>query len=340
MTWIETAAGTRLRCEARSAISGDGVAVASTAPFGSGDATSRIEDEPYVRNHRGPARPGGEETSELSRASPWHATLALGFARRDGATILERRSHAGPLRVQKPLFPDGAAVCHAIVLHPPGGIAGGDVLELEVRGTPGAHALLTTPGAGKWYRAGGRRASLRVTIDVSADAIVEWLPQPTIFFDGVDADLLTQIRLAPGGLYIGWETLCFGRTASGERFSRGRIASCTSIEREGRLLWRERAIVDGGSAWLGARAGLAGKPVGATLVAAGRAIRRDVVDACRDAAVPAGVDAGITALPDVLLARCLAADSERATMWLLAVWSALRPPIAGRVAAPPRIWNT
>ncbi len=314
--------------------------MASESPFGSGDACNRTEDEPYVRNHRGPTRTGGETTSELARASPWHATLALGFASRDGATILERRSHTGPLRIQKPLFPEGAAVCHAIVLHPPGGVAGGDVLELEVRGAQGAHALLTTPGAGKWYRAGARRASQRVTVGVSTDAVVEWLPQPTIFFDGVDADISTYVTLAPGALYVGWEALCFGRTASGERFSHGRVATLTSIERDGRPLWRERAIIDGGSTWLASRAGLGGRPVSATLVAAGRCVARDVVDACRAAPIPPDVDAGITALPDVLLARCLAPDTERATMWFVALWAALRPALAGRAAAPLRIWNT
>lgn len=314
--------------------------MAGGAPFGSGDAVDRTEDESYVRNHRGPTRPGGETTSELARTSPWHATLALGFARRDGATILERRTHAGPLRVQKPLFPEGAAVCHAIVLHPPGGVAGGDVLELDVHGAPGAHALLSTPGAGKWYRAGARRASQRVTVGVSADAIVEWLPQPTIFFDGVDADLSTHVTLAPGALYIGWETVCFGRTASGERFSYGRVAMGTTIERAGRPLWRERAIIDGGSTWLTSRAGLGGRAVSATLVAAGRSVNRETVDACRAAPIAPDVDVGITALPDVLLARCLAPDAERATMWFLALWAVLRPALAGRAAAPLRIWNT
>ncbi len=335
-----TASRARLRCETRAAIPGGTAGVASDTPRGSGDASNRTEDEPYVRNHRSPTRPGGETTSERARAAPWHASLALGFARRDGGTVLGRRAHCGPLRIQKPLFPEGAAVCHAVVLHPSGGIAGGDVLDLAVDAAQGAHALLTTPGAGKWYRAGERRASQHVTVSVSDGAIVEWLPQPTIFFDGVDADLATCVTLAAGALYIGWEALCFGRTASGERFSRGRVALRTTIERNGRPLWHERAIIDGGSPWLSARAGLAGRPVCATLVAAGRAVAREVVDACRAAPVPMGVDTGVTALPDVLLARCVAPDTERATMWFAALWAALRPALAGRAAIPLRVWNT
>src|SRR6266542_2011014 len=287
-TSIVTASRARLRCDTRAAIPGGTAGVASDTPRGSGDASNRTEDEPYVRNHRSPTRPGGETTSERARAAPWHASLALGFARRDGGTVLGRRAHCGPLRIQKPLFPEGAAVCHAVVLHPSGGIAGGDVLDLAVDAAQGAHALLTTAGA----------------------------------------------------LYIGWEALCFGRTASGERFSRGRVALRTTIERNGRPLWHERAIIDGGSPWLSARAGLAGRPVCATLVAAGRAVAREVVDACRAAPVPMGVDTGVTALPDVLLARCVAPDTERATMWFAALWAALRPALAGRAAIPLRVWNT
>lgn len=316
------------------------VGIAGVAPLGAGDADSRTEDEPYVRNHRGPTRPGGETTSELTRAAPWHAAIALGFVRRDDATLLERRAHRGPLRIQKPLYPEGAAVCHAIVLHPPGGIAGGDVLEISLDADPRAHAVLTTPGAAKWYRAAERRASQHVTIGVSSGAIVEWLPQPAIFFDGVDADVTTRVTLARDALYLGWDAICLGRIASGERFTRGRIALRTAIERDGRPLWHERSILEGGSSWLATRAGFAGRPVLGTLVVAGRPIAREIVAACRGACMQDGIMTGVTATPDVLVARCLLPDTERATMTFLAWWRVLRPALVGREAVPLRIWNT
>ncbi len=150
-----------------------------------------------MRNDRGPARSRGETSADLARAAPWHASLTLGFSGRDGGTVLDRRAHVGPLRVQKPLYPEGPRVCHAVVLHPPGGIAGGDVLDLGIHAAEGAHALLTTPGAGKWYAPANVGASQHVTLDVSSGAVAEWLPQPTIFFDGSKADLDTRVTLAP-----------------------------------------------------------------------------------------------------------------------------------------------
>jgi hypothetical protein len=112
----------------------------------------------------------------------------LASSRRDDSTILARREHRGPLRVQKALYPEGPGVCHAIVLHPPAGIAGGDQLEIRVEADAGAHALLTTPGAGKWYRSSGAQSSQRIHIKVGAGATAEWLPQESILFSGALAD--------------------------------------------------------------------------------------------------------------------------------------------------------
>ena len=265
-------------------------------------------------------------------AQSWRAELRLAFERRGERTVLAERRHDGPLVVQKPLYPEGDDVCHAIVVHPPAGIAGGDALELSAVAGERAHALLTTPGAGKWYRSAGPWAEQRLRFDVCGS--LEWLPQETIVFDGALARLDTEIRLSGDARYLGWEILCLGRTGSGERFTRGEIRLSTRLYRDGKLLWLERGRLEGGGALLDSPAGLQGKPVCATLVAAPAFPMIDLA-ACREVESLA-----ITQLPGVLVARYLGNSTEEAKRLFLRLWTRLRPALFGREAQPPRIWST
>ena len=271
----------------------------------------------------------------------WHARLSLGFQRRAATTLLVRREHVGPLRVQKALYPEGEAVCHAIVLHPPSGIAGGDDLEIDVTVGPGAHALLTTPGAGKWYRSAGAWASQHLGFTVEARGVLEWLPQETIVFDAARASLRSTVDLADEARFIGMDVLCLGRRASGEQFTAGSVHLDTRIRRAGRPVWLERGRLEGGRGLLNAAAGLAGFSVSGSFLAAAPGIEPGLLAACRDIPVAeAGARHGLTALPDILVARYLGHSSEAARQWLTAVWQTLRPALIGREAHTPRIWNT
>ena len=72
----------------------------------------------------------------------WHARLNLDY-RADpppAAPALDFR-HDGPLRMLKSLFPEGPEVCHTVIVHPPGGIVGGDTLDVDLALADGAHAL-------------------------------------------------------------------------------------------------------------------------------------------------------------------------------------------------------
>lgn len=270
----------------------------------------------------------------------WQAQLALTFNRAGDKTILARREHAGPLVVQKPLYPEHIRVCHAIIIHPPGGVAGGDQLMLEINVEEGAHTLITTPGAGKWYKANGRQARQTLHIRVAAHAVVEWLPQENIVFDGADVDWQTQVELEQNATWLGWEITCLGRTAGGESFSSGVLANAVSVRRDDRWLWHEQARLAGSSAILNNPVGLGGKPVFGTLLAAGRDAPDSLLEACRAIVVPAGIQTGITRLPGVLAARCLAPGAEATREWLTRVWAQIRPHYAGREAVQPRIWST
>jgi urease accessory protein len=276
----------------------------------------------------------------ITAEAVWQARLALEYTRQGGRTALTGRAHSGPLLVQKALYPEGEDVCHSIVVHPPGGIAAGDALQLELRLHEGAAALLTTPGAGKWYKSMGLKASLVQRFDIGSGAVLEWLPQPAIVFDAARADVRTEVRLREEALYLGWDMSCMGRSASGERFASGELRQRTEVWQQGRRLWCEYARLAGDDPMLASNAGLAGCTVCATLIAAGKEMPKDVLEQCRRVAPEAAERCGITVLPRVLLARYLGHSSEAAMAYFIALWTLLRPALAGRSAVPPRIWAT
>jgi urease accessory protein len=276
-----------------------------------------------------------------STANEWKAHLRLGYAQREGRTVLARRAQFGPLVVQRPFYPEGPQVCHTIIVHPPAGIAGGDRLETSVEVDPGAHVVITTPGATKWYRCAGVAGSSQATVlRVAGGACLEWLPQETIMFRGARASASLSVQLAPGGMFLGWDVSCFGRTASGERFDRGVIRQATEIMQDGRLLWGERMLLEGGSRLLDSAAGLRGCPVSAVLLAAGRDPPSRLIQASRELAVDANALCGVTVFPSLLVARYLGHSSEDAHRYLCRVWGLLRTHLIGREACPPRIWRT
>jgi urease accessory protein len=273
-----------------------------------------------------------------------HARLTLGFADDNGTTRMIKRSHFGPLRVQKPLYPEHPAVCHAIIVHPPGGILGGDQLNITAHAGAAAHALLTTPGAGKWYRANGFRSQQQVTLTADVGGVLEWLPQETIFFNDADVRMEHQVDLAADASYIGGEILCFGRTASGETFASGRVAQRTSIRRDGKLLWFEQGALRAGTSSMHSPLALAGYSVCATLIAVGKTMNAAFLTQLREetSALAAADNArsGATQMKQILVLRYLGNSSQSARLWLSHAWQRIRPELIQRDAVIPRIWNT
>jgi urease accessory protein len=281
-----------------------------------------------------PDCPHSDPNSEPAMAAPWRASLGLGFTHAAGLTRLTRRVHSGPLRVQKALYPEGAASCHVILIHPPGGVVGGDALEIGMALGAGSQVFATTPGAAKWYRANGRVSRQDVRLRVDDGAALEWMPQETIFYDGAEVALAHEVELGAGSAYIGSEILCFGRRAMGERFLRGRILQRTRIRQGGRLVWHEQGRMD--AAGIASPLGLKGASVCATLLAVGKPLPAGAQSRLR-AEVPG---LALSQLRSVFVARHLGDDSEAARAAMLRVWQAVRPHLLGREACVPRIWNT
>jgi urease accessory protein len=279
---------------------------------------------------------------EPASSEAWVARLSLAFADDSGTTRLIDRCHAGPLRVQKPLYPEGKEVCHAVIIHPPGGVVGGDQLTIRAAAGSNAKALITTPGAAKWYRANGRISQQNVHLDIGENASLEWLPQETIFFNESHVRLHQTVSLAEGAAYIGFEILCFGRTASGESFTGGRIEQSNCIRVDGKPIWFEQGALQGGSTSMISPFGLAGNTVCATLIAVGKAVPAAVIGALRqDVGTTDGTDrVGVTQMTTLVVVRYLGNSSQTARQLMTRAWQRLRPELLDREASIPRIWHT
>lgn len=279
-------------------------------------------------------------STDVPALQPWKAELELIFKCKTERTVLAERRHHGPLRVQKTLYPEDQKVCHAIIIHPPAGVAGGDSLTLRTRLDAQSHVLLTTPGASKWYKSNGAEASQSTAHHLDQEAVLEWLPQETILYDAAWADMETKIDLDAGAVYAGWEIVCFGRRACGEGFGQGRLHQKLTICREGQLLWSERVALDGGGRLMTSPAGLAGASVSATFVIAAGRVPAQLVDHCRKKISAEGLQVGVSALPGIFVARSLGNNALAARQYFEELWMELRPWYAGMPARRPRIWNT
>jgi urease accessory protein len=276
---------------------------------------------------------------------PWHAKLHLHYTH-DGITTGALDRHEGPLRVLQRLYPEGPAICHHVVVHPPGGIVGGDVLALDARLERGSHALITTPGATRFYRSAGELSEQRVHARLAEGARLEWLPMETIAYSACHVQNRLRFDLAPAAEMLGWDMLALGLPAAGQAFERGQYRQ--QLELPG--AWLERGHIDAADTrLLDSPLGWAGKRVLATLwFASGAGLlpaRRDaLLDAARGLMAPheslSGL-AGVTAPQErVVVLRVLADKVEPAMQLLSRVWAAWRGVAWGLAATPPRVWRT
>jgi urease accessory protein len=271
----------------------------------------------------------------------WQARLDLGFEHRAGRTVLARRRRLGPLAVQRSFHPEGD-LCHVYLLHPPGGVVGGDRLDVSVELASDSAAVITAPGAAKFYRSAGPSAALRQQLQVGDGASLEWLPHENIVFDGARLRAHTRVELAAGARFIGWEMHCLGRPASRAPFVAGEATVRFDVLRAGRPLLLERLRLTAEHLHRPAR--LRDNAVIATLLAipADTCLR----DALRNAVGQDtarhddAVQGAVTLLDDLLVLRAIGPSTEQIRRRLVTAWGVLRPQVIGRPACPPRIWAT
>ena len=273
----------------------------------------------------------------------WNATLALDYTRQAGKTVAHFR-HSGPLRILQSLYPEGDAICHNVIVHPPGGLVGGDTLDLQFSAGTGAHGLVTTPGATRFYRSAGEPALQRTHLMLEAGARMEWLPLEAICYSGCLAENHLTMTLAPGAELIGWDITALGLPAASLPFEHGSF--CQHIEVPG--VWLERARMQASDTLLmSSPLGMAGHRCMATLFfVAGSKLdrnrRQQALDTARQIleAHPLSATAGATS-PDgqVVVVRVLAPVVEPAMALLRQVWLAWRSHFWQQAASSPRIWS-
>jgi len=277
-------------------------------------------------------------TALQKNSQGWQAHLQLQYERRGQTTVLARRQHHGPLLVQRPFYPEGG-VCHTYIIHPPGGVVGGDDLHVAVNVNAKAHALLTTPSSGKFYNSQEKRARMHQSLHVAEGATLEWLPQDNIFFEGSHTTLSTEVELAEQARFIGWEISCLGRPLSGAPFDSGCCEQRLHVSRNGTPLLIDHMRLQAGHKVLQSRWGLSAYTVSGTLLAT--PVEKSLLEELRGHfAQSEGFVFSVTLMDDVLLCRFLGHQGETARQVFEQAWSVIRPHVSGVHACPPRIWKT
>lgn len=307
---------------------------------------------------RAEEKDGGTFSETPSEPSQWHAFLTLGFSKTARGTVLKTCDHKGPLYVQKPFYPEGPETAHVYLLHPPGGLVSGDQLTITASLSENTHVLITTPGAGRVYRARkDKTLQHQITqLNVAENSLMEWLPQETILYPNAHTRLENRIELADGSQFIGWEITCFGLPANKETFSKGHAEQGFQIRQNGRLKVRERFVIDNDSHNIfHAKAGLDGKPINGLMIAGPFNVNNKgngstnesldelmnpLIEKLRQHCTDHPSLSGVSLVNEYIMVRSVHDDSEQMKQLFIQCWRDLRPALMNKNACVPRIWAT
>tara|TARA_B100001093_G_scaffold465035_1_gene482427 strand:+ start:322 stop:1152 length:831 start_codon:yes stop_codon:yes gene_type:complete len=275
-------------------------------------------------------------TSTEHQKIGWSANLSLGFQLIEGKTVLAYRARKGPLAVQRPFYPEGGT-CHVYLLHPPGGVVGGDSITINAKVGNQAEALVTTPGATKFYRSAGSIAFQNQSLSISKNGFFEWFPQENIFFPGASVQMKTLIDLDESSHLAMWEIHCFGRPTAGEFFDSGSVDSSLQILKNKKIIINERLRFN--SETKDRISLMASFQVSATFIMSN--IEKSNMQLIRQH-FPNDLNNHFSAslMDDYLVVRYLGNSTDFARKVFISIWSLLRYPAFGKVTNHPRIWNT
>ena len=278
----------------------------------------------------------------------WDASLHLEFSKapQSSKTILSRRDHFGPLLTQKSLYPEGDEVCHAVILHPPAGIAGGDHLSIEVKTCSHAKAVVTTPGATKWYKSNGLLSSQQTKLSVASGGHLDFLPQENIYFNSSNAHNLIDIQLEDGSSMTGWDIAQLGRTASGENWSDAHLLNELQLSVNDRSYWVDSSILDSDDLSMGSSTKLGPYSVLGTMWFCGNQVSEELLEQVRDSLIwSENLRVGATRinLPPkngLMIIRAISTEVEYLKDCFIHLWLKNRFEVSGIPPLPLRLWKT
>ena len=273
--------------------------------------------------------------------SSWEARLQLGFTYKDNKTVLSKRRHDGPLTLQRPFYPEPDGTCHLYVLHPPGGVVGGDSLNIDVTCEANTSALITTPAANKFYKSNGYTAWQNQELVIKGQACLEWLPQETILFNGSRVNSQTIVQLEKHSSFFGWEIVSFGRPACNEEFTIGLFKQSYEIWQGDEPLLIDRVTINDRAEVFASLWGLQAQPVMGLLTIvhhdvsvlenAQLLIQEMINDVSR---------LSVTIVESVLICRCLDTNSMSIRDTFIEIWKMTRLLTLNKQPCEPRIWAT
>lgn len=274
-----------------------------------------------------------QKPAAFQHSDGWFARLNCRFEAGPEKTIV-RRSHQGPLCIQRPLYPEGATA-HVYMLHPPSGVVGGDVLDVQMSVAEAAHGLVSTPGATRFYRSEGPVARVAQRLEIKAGSM-EWLPAENIFFAGSNSILKTTIELSADASLAWWEINCFGQHALQKPFTQGCVSSTMDLVIDGKPTLRERLEVSDDFP-IRMSCGLRNNSVTATFLMT--PMPESSIDFARSQIAQDKLFVA-TWFDSLLLIRYLGESAEEARAGFIRVWSGLRQALNQTPPMLPRIWAT
>ena len=276
----------------------------------------------------------------------WDASLELSFSSRDGITRLIKKKHRGPLMVQKALYPEDKGICHAVILHPPSGVAGGDHLCVEIALDQDAQAVVTTPGATRWYKSNGCQASQSVNIGLARGAHLDYLPCENIVFDEVSALTNLTIHQDVGSSLMAWEMVQLGRVESGEMWRESNLSFNVRLILNERLVWADCSRIDSTSLSRDSTCGLHGHRIFGTMwISSSRLSREQSEELAAEMPWGPTLRAGISYLDvsnghSLVVMRALSHEAQDMREFFSSIWLRLRESACGLSPQALRWWRT